>query len=209
MITNWDPFAQYLCLLYFFCLCCLYGFKRLTSATVSLVALPASCFVFMVAKLITNEQVALARSQVHVSSDNQEKAERALRNLAVEETHDNVILWLTLSMLLGSEGRITKKLWSQHQVKVVCSVATEVSYYQVLRTDMPNLPPQAAGRVVDPRSIPDFPAGIPPNTVWFLKKSFPKELLPNDYSKIRTSASTVRELPVSVSGLTGHDDNRS
>ena len=139
-------------------------------------------------------EIEKAKSQIQATGENGELAKRALTSLRVEHTEDNIILWLALSYIKGPTGRVTKKFWDQHTTKVVQQTKVEISFYLVQRADMPSLPAESTGKVVDPLRITVFRLCFAHEDVWVPKNNFPKHLLLTDFAKLKSSCGSVREL---------------
>jgi len=127
-------------------------------------------------KGFTQKQIEDAKGQLVLDGDSETQATNALVNFGVEPSHDNVILSHALAHLKGRDGRVTKKLFSNHQVKITQKLAVTVTYYLVQRKDLPVIPPEASSLVVDPASVPDFPRGHRKEDIWLLMSKFSKRL---------------------------------
>ena len=135
--------------------------------------------------------IAKAKYQIQATCENRELAKRGLTNLAVELTKDNIVLWLASSYIKGTDGRITKKLWNQSTATAMQQPTLEIIFYIVQRADMPSLPAESKGKVLEPLNIQDFPLCFAHNDVWVLKNNFPKHLLPTDSAKLKSSCGIV------------------
>ena len=120
--------------------------------------------------------------------------------------HDQVVLWFALKTLKGPGYKFHKGVFMKHTVKVRQQFTIKVSYYLVHKNALPVIPKQEIGKLVDPRTIPDFPESQSPEDVKVFKNSINKDVPPDEFAKFCSSCVNVRELVLTDPGSTSSAD---
>mmetsp|Transcript_60306 Transcript_60306/g.168470 ORF Transcript_60306/g.168470 Transcript_60306/m.168470 type:complete len:670 (-) Transcript_60306:221-2230(-) len=152
---------------------------------------------------VTKEQLETKMQSLSVDRASRAKAIRALEGYHLETSESNIRKYVALQALLPAKSRITPKLMSSFNKEVKQSTAAGQKFHMQWKAKLPVPPASAVGKLVDPQSIPDFPAGIDVNDVWLFEWNAPTDELGSGLMFCRTECATTRRLDMSAAAAGG------